>query len=307
MIFNLNFAERPFRNYTLFYTLFGLCAFFVLTLTMYNLFTYIQNKREFGKYADIIRNDQQREQAAQKESAELAGRLKQENTKELLKQVNFINEKIQLRTFSWSDFFNELETQLPPGVKLGSIKPRGKEGEIQIQLSITGKTLKDVLDFIDNLNNSPAFDEVFPRRESRNQMSGNFIDYQIYLKYFPEKVSREMPDAAVLAEKLGEERKDSGPSEGAQFILETGRLSVTGLPFFPMEGMEMLTAPAEEPDMPPADEEEIIALPSGGEGGEPEVSEMEEEGAEIESEHTGTEDAENLFSGSKPENRAEER
>jgi len=71
MALDMNFAEKPFRNYTLFYTLFTICTALVFVLTMYNILTYLQNRKEYSEYADIIQSGDERKNLATKESNEI--------------------------------------------------------------------------------------------------------------------------------------------------------------------------------------------------------------------------------------------
>jgi hypothetical protein len=230
----MNLAKKPFRNYTLFYMVFALFAGIVLVLTLYNVVTYLRNSKEYSEYAHLIQSGNNRIRDATDKAARIKDALRMEDRKDLLEYVNFVNESIQLRTFSWTDFFNELENQLPPGVKLFYIRPKGKEEEILILLKFTSKTVKEALEFFDNLDSSPAFESAFPRREARNQTKRNYFDWQISLRYLPEKAGLPAPEEASLAADA-ETGEGTPVSEDAGFILDTQRLSVTGLPFRPGE------------------------------------------------------------------------
>jgi len=269
MALDMNFAEKPFRNYTLFYTLFTICTALVFVLTMYNILTYLQNRKEYSEYADIIQSGDERKNLATKESNEIEAEIEKEDRKELLKNVNFVNENIRLRTFSWTDFFNELEKQLPPGVKLIYIRPRGKDENVQIYLKFTAKTMEEALTFFDNLTRSTSFEYALPKRESKNQAKRNYTDWQITLNYLPGKAG--LPDMEEETETGAPEAlEEEASAEGAGFILDTGRLSVTGLPFLP-DGEAVESLPALDEAFPlesGEDTEEGAGEASGDESGE---------------------------------------
>lgn len=261
MSLDLNFAEKPFRNYTLFYTVFAVFAAAVFVLTLYNVITYFNNSKEYNEYAHLIQRGNERIQAATKETTDLKDALRTENRKDLLEYVNFVNDSIRLRTFSWTDFFNELEQQLPPGVKLFYIKPKGREAGIEILLKFTSKNVREALDFFDNLDRCPAFESAFPRREARNQTKRNYYDWQISLRYLPEKAG--LPAVEEEIETAGMETGEEIITfEDAGFILETNRLSVTGLPFLPGEetSVPLAGSPADGEDpLVDASEEPLMA------------------------------------------------
>ncbi len=72
------------------------------------------------------------------------------------------NDIIDQRTFSWTGLFKQLETMLPPDVRLVSISPRVDKGITTVAMAIVLRNLDDVDVFISNLTSTGMFRDVSP-------------------------------------------------------------------------------------------------------------------------------------------------
>lgn len=75
------------------------------------------------------------------------------------------NDLIDQRTFSWTAFFNLIETTLPPDVMLTSVRPRIREGVATITLGIVARSTEDIDAFMAALEETRAFAGLLPRQE----------------------------------------------------------------------------------------------------------------------------------------------
>ncbi|MGC9222413.1 MAG: PilN domain-containing protein [Terracidiphilus sp.] len=90
---------------------------------------------------------------------------------QLLKQTEFLNERFDEKSFSWTLAMEAMETVLPGGVQVTSIEPqRAKDGHITVQLRVIGPHDKSV-DLMRNLEHSRRF--LAPRIESESAESSN--------------------------------------------------------------------------------------------------------------------------------------
>lgn len=115
--------------------------------------------------------------------------------------VEFLNEKIRERTFSWSRLFDRLSRVLPADVRLASLAPeqpkretggragreraRDSERENVVLLSLTGvaKTDEALAELQDRLFAHPSFREVNLTREARQD--NNFLFFTLTVSYLP--------------------------------------------------------------------------------------------------------------------------
>ncbi|MDH5405363.1 MAG: hypothetical protein OEX80_02370 [Candidatus Aminicenantes bacterium] len=188
---SINLASRPFRNVALFYFIFTMAVLVVVGLSFYNWLNYVH-------YVDNSRDI--REEILQKEAAlrrqghafsyyERA--IEPGKVEELRSYADFINRIISRRKFSWTELFNHFESIIPPRIMMVSITPTVEEGRIKINLRLIGDGYQNILDFIENLEQSPVFFSVYPNTEGEKEHQGiKRIDFKLQLDYFPEiKVS----------------------------------------------------------------------------------------------------------------------
>ncbi len=202
----LNLARRPFLNSrpVVRVALLLWALGFLLLLGNVSLFWgYLSSSAD--KRQQIARGEQEvaRQQRA---AAQLQSRLDDIDLVRQNEQVDFLNQKIEERTFSWSLLLDRLAEVLPNDVRLTRLTPqaeeraegagagtsgrsrpaRGKprrEGEIPLQ--ITGETRNDeaLLRFVDNLFAHPAFVDPNPTREER--LENNLVRFELNVQYIP--------------------------------------------------------------------------------------------------------------------------
>jgi Tfp pilus assembly protein PilN len=140
-----------------------------------------------------------REIAAEREAvAELEARLSGLDLAEQNEQIEFLNEKIAQRTFSWSRLLDRLAAVLPNDVRLLSLQPeQGERSEAQarrrrsaadgrVTLDIAGQSRSDaaLLSFVDNLFAHPSFGEPNLTRERRKE-DDDLVDFELSVRYLP--------------------------------------------------------------------------------------------------------------------------
>lgn len=140
--------------------------------------------------------------------------------------VDFFNQKIAERTFSWSRLFDRLVDVMPRGVRLTSLgqdkaerkstqatapapgrgqekppaKPEEKPEEKVIRLHIAGKAEsdEDLLAFVDAVFDSPDFKDPNLLRES--QREDDYLSFDISVAYLPERPTPAVPGASAVPE-----------------------------------------------------------------------------------------------------------
>ena len=165
----LNLAERPFRNERLAATSFAAAAVLLVALTAW--------------HAVVIRNllpartsERHREVAAlQLELATLQseGRTLKTETPPpaTLAQWNMVKEIVDRRAFSWTGLFVRLEQLMPMGVRLTSISPSLRKGQVELDVEATVRSREAGWEFVRVLEGGGDFYGVYPKSETGNSFT----------------------------------------------------------------------------------------------------------------------------------------
>ena len=68
------------------------------------------------------------------------------------------------RVFSWTDFFNRIETTLPPDVMVTEVRPEIEPGRVDVAMGVLGRSLDSISRFVTSLETSGAFVGVLNRQ-----------------------------------------------------------------------------------------------------------------------------------------------
>ncbi len=140
-----------------------LSLLFVLGLHLFDRQAVAARAREHSLDGQIARveAERQRAQAFMQEPANA----------QLLQQVDFLNDRFDEKSFSWTIAMEAMENVLPAGVQVSAIEPqRMKDGHIVVQLRILGPHDRSV-DLVRNLEQSRRF--LSPRIENESAESSN--------------------------------------------------------------------------------------------------------------------------------------
>jgi len=77
----------------------------------------------------------------------------------LLARIKFANGIIEKKTFNWLELLDKLEGVVPDGIALASIEPSPKESVLK--LAGTGKSFGNLRKFLENLEDSKYFTEIY--------------------------------------------------------------------------------------------------------------------------------------------------
>jgi Tfp pilus assembly protein PilN len=162
-----NLSTRPFYNERGIHTGLALTALVVLVLTVLNLAQIITLTRKQSdlntraavaeaRARDLLKNaNTVRRGLNPKELEQVSGAAREANT------------LIAQRLFSWTDLLNRLETTLPDEVRVTSLRPvTDKDGVVTLSISAVGRRPEDIARFMENLEATGAFVDVFARDES---------------------------------------------------------------------------------------------------------------------------------------------
>jgi Tfp pilus assembly protein PilN len=148
----------------------------------YHLFNYIAKSKALK--SKITQHNSEIRKAEMKLDRILR-QIKQKKQKKQEAEIIFINTLIDRRTFSWCEMLSICEKLLPPKVMMLSISPKMEEKGIVIELSVASDNYEELLEFINNLEKSPHFSDVFPLRELNEQYETDMITLQVEAGYHP--------------------------------------------------------------------------------------------------------------------------
>ena len=95
------------------------------------------------------------------------------------------NELIDRRTFSWTELLNRFETTLPDDVRIAAVRPRMDEGQrFLVDIVVLARTVEDVNQFMQNLQDTGAFPEMRPIEEHTDEQQ-NLLESTIEAHYVP--------------------------------------------------------------------------------------------------------------------------
>lgn len=186
----LNLARRPFRNDRLAATAFGAAAVLLLALTVW--------------HAVVIRNlmpartsERHREVAAlEADLAKLQAEARTLRTETppvaTLAQWNLVKEIVDRRAFSWTGLFARLEQVMPMNVRLTSISPSMRKGQVELDVDASVRSREAGWEFVRVLEDGGDFYDVYPKSESGNE-------FKYGIRYRPRPAAAVMGPAAPPA------------------------------------------------------------------------------------------------------------
>ncbi|MEW6089106.1 MAG: PilN domain-containing protein [bacterium] len=108
--------------------------------------------------------------------------LSEKDLKALSKKVNYVNTLIEKQEFSWTGLIYHLEERTPDEISITEIIPSFAENNIKI-IGLA-KTIDDIVKFVDNLQLSGYFKDVFLSEHSNVEIEENdLVRFVITAKY----------------------------------------------------------------------------------------------------------------------------
>ena len=157
-----NLATRPFYNERAAHIVIGVAAVVVLAITTFNVVrigTLSRQNTELASRADADHAEAERLTA---DAARIRRTINQDDLALVVDAAREANTLIDQRTFSWTAFFNRIESTLPPDVMLSSVRPSVREGATHVSMVVLGRRVEDIDEFMEKLEATGAFEDVVP-------------------------------------------------------------------------------------------------------------------------------------------------
>jgi cell division protein FtsB len=192
--FGLNLSTRPFPAYRA--ANLGLTAILVILIavSVWQGYSYVH----YSKKAAAIRADERtiraEAEALKATVAQLQSRLDRPEAARKLTEIDYLNNLIARKNFSWTRVFANLEQMKPEGVHLTSLRPEiSEEGRILLHIDVRGRSIVDIGGFIEKLEKSGLFENVIPQYEEKLQEKKDIgarrdvdVNVALTMTYLPE-------------------------------------------------------------------------------------------------------------------------
>ena len=149
--FNLNLSTRPFPAYRV--TNLALLVFFIVIsgVTAWQMYSY-------RHYSGLVKSIRDAEKAAREDKVSLTNTLSELGTKldrpvttAKLAEIDFLNNLIVRKHFSWTQVFSNLEGVIPDNVHLTTVAPEIFKDRVSLHMEIVCKSISDESEFIRRL------------------------------------------------------------------------------------------------------------------------------------------------------------
>ena len=165
----INLATRPFYNERVVHCAIALLALTLIAGSVFNVRSII----ELSRRNSALGTEMTRDESVAADAGSRAGAIRQQINRDELQQLADVareaNALIDRRTFSWTELFNRIEMTLPPDVRMTSVQPQIEEGEVSISMVVIGRRVEDIDRFIENLEETGAFQDVLARQEEATE------------------------------------------------------------------------------------------------------------------------------------------
>jgi hypothetical protein len=188
-----NLSTRPFYNERLVHLALALVGLIVLIITVVNLATLVRLSRQNTTLSSRIREDRTAADDFSRKARATRQNIDQNALKVVVAAAREANTLIDSRTFSWTEFFNYIESTLPPDVMLSSVRPAIEESGTKITIMVVARRAVDIDEFIEGLEATGAFEKGLPRQ--RRQAENNLEEATIEIMYVPELAHADAKDA----------------------------------------------------------------------------------------------------------------
>lgn len=161
-----NLSTRPFYNERAVTLALLAVAVLVAAATVFNVTRIVQYSHSDTTLALAAAQNEARAGALRAEAAKLRASVDPKQVEAASNEARLANELIDRRTFSWTELFNRFETTLPADARITAVRPKiDREGRIAVTVSVIARSVEDVNQFMEKLDQTGAFRDLRPSEE----------------------------------------------------------------------------------------------------------------------------------------------
>ena len=161
-----NLSTRPFYNERGVHALLAIAGILVLLLITFNIVQIVVLTRRQGELSSAAAQAESRARELRAHAVQVRQGINSKELEAISSAAREANTIISQRLFSWTDLLNGLETTLPDDVRITSMRPRvERDGTVTIQMTVVGRRVADLEQFMKNLEGTGSFADVFSRED----------------------------------------------------------------------------------------------------------------------------------------------
>jgi Tfp pilus assembly protein PilN len=172
-VLRANLATRPFYNERAAHVVIGVAAALVFAITLFNAIRIVTLSRHNTELSSRIAVEHAEAERLTADAARIRKTVNNDELEQVVGAAQEANSLIDQRTFSWTEFFNRIESTLPGDVMLTAVRPSIKSGVTEVAILVLAKRFEDVEEFSDRLEATGSFDQVNVATSDRTE-SGLF-------------------------------------------------------------------------------------------------------------------------------------
>jgi type IV pilus assembly protein PilN len=153
-----NLATRPFYNERAIHVLVAVAAAIVLLITVLNVSRVVTLSRHSTELSAKTSTARAEAVRLSTEATRIRRTINKDELALIVGAAEEANALIDQRTFSWTEFFNQIEATIPPDVMLTSVRPSFKDGVTHVSMIVLAKKPADVDEFVEKLEATGAFE-----------------------------------------------------------------------------------------------------------------------------------------------------
>jgi len=159
-VLRTNLATRPFYNERAVHALIGAAAAIVLAIMLFNIARIVTLSRHNTDLSSRVNAQRAEAERSTSEAARIRRTIDKNELALVVSAAEEANALIDQRTFSWTEFFNQIEATLPPDVMLSSVRPSFKDGITHVNMLVLGRRPEDIAEFMEKLEATGSFEEI---------------------------------------------------------------------------------------------------------------------------------------------------
>jgi hypothetical protein len=159
-VLRANLATRPFYNERAVHVVLAIAGILVLGITVLNVVRIVSLSRHNTELSSRIGSEQAEAERLTKAAAAIRKTIDKDELARVVAAAQEANSLIDQRTFSWTAFFNRIESTMPPEVMLSSVRPSVKDGLTHVDMAVLGRRAEDIDEFMNKLEATGAFEQV---------------------------------------------------------------------------------------------------------------------------------------------------
>jgi Tfp pilus assembly protein PilN len=165
-----NLSTRPFYNERLVLFWIAVAAVIVAAATILNVSRVVYYSRSDTELKSQATRDEARAADLIGAATKLRASVDTAQVEAASAEARLANDLISRRTFSWTLLMNQLESTLPPNVRITAVRPSVEaDHRVVLSIALVARGVDDVNEFLESLEKTGAFTGLLSREEQVNE------------------------------------------------------------------------------------------------------------------------------------------